>query len=67
MINSTDTGASQVALVVKNPPANAGDLRDAGLIPGSGRYAGENCVAKHNSRNTEVLVVSTHVLREEMP
>ena len=28
--------ASQVALVVKNPPANAGDIRDAGLIPGSG-------------------------------
>ena len=27
----------QVALVVKNPPANAGDIRDAGLIPGSGR------------------------------
>ena len=25
---------SQVVLVVKNPPANAGDLRDAGLIPG---------------------------------
>ena len=25
---------SQVELVVKNPPANAGDLRDAGLIPG---------------------------------
>ena len=24
----------QVALVVKNPPANAGDIRDAGLIPG---------------------------------
>ena len=33
--------ASQVALVVKNPPANAGDVRDAGLIPGSGRYPGE--------------------------
>ena len=29
--------ASQVALVVKNSPANAGDLRDAGLIPGMGR------------------------------
>ena len=29
--------ASHVALVVKNPPANAGDLRDTGLIPGSGR------------------------------
>ena len=26
-----------VAPVVKNPPANAGDIRDAGLIPGSGR------------------------------
>ena len=29
--------ASQVALVVKNLPANAGDIRDAGSIPGSGR------------------------------
>ena len=29
--------ASQVALVVKNLPAKAGDLRDAGSIPGSGR------------------------------
>ena len=28
--------ASQVALVVKNPPANAGDGRDAGSIPGLG-------------------------------
>ena len=27
-------GASQVVLVVKNPAANAGDIRDAGLIPG---------------------------------
>ena len=26
-----------VVLMVKNPPANAGDIRDAGLIPGSGR------------------------------
>ena len=32
---------SQVALVVKNPPANAGDVRDAGLISGSGRSPGE--------------------------
>ena len=29
--------ASQVALVVKNLPANAGDVQDAGSIPGSGR------------------------------
>ena len=28
------SGASQVALVVKNLPANAGDVRDAGWIPG---------------------------------
>ena len=26
-----------MALVVKNPPANAGDVRDIGLIPGLGR------------------------------
>ena len=32
--------ASQVALVVKNPPANAGDVRDLGLIAGSGRAPG---------------------------
>ena len=31
---------SQVALVVKNPSANAGDMRDMGLIPGSGRSPG---------------------------
>ena len=26
--------------MVKNPTANAGDVRDAGSIPGSGRYPG---------------------------
>ena len=35
------TGASQVALVVKNLPANAGDLGEPSLIPGSGRSPGE--------------------------
>ena len=30
--------ASQVALAVKNPSANAEDLRNKGLIPGSGRF-----------------------------
>ena len=34
-------GASQVALVVKNPPSNAGDVTDAGLMPGSGITPGE--------------------------
>ena len=28
---------TEMALVIKNPPANAGDIRDVGLIPGSGR------------------------------
>ena len=28
-------------LVVKNPPANAGDVRDAGSISGSGKSRGE--------------------------
>ena len=32
--------ASQLALVVKNLPANAGDVRNAGLIPGWGRSPG---------------------------
>ena len=32
--------ASPVALVVKNLPANAGDVGDVGLIPGSGRSPG---------------------------
>ena len=31
----------QVVLVVKNPPANAGDMREAGSIPGWGRSPGE--------------------------
>ena len=32
--------AFQVALVVNNPPANAGDIRDVGSIPGLGRSPG---------------------------
>ena len=32
--------AAQVVLVVKNPRANARDIRDVGLIPGSGRSPG---------------------------
>ena len=34
-------GASQGALVVKNPFASAGDIKNAGLIPGLGRFPGE--------------------------
>ena len=50
--------ASQVALVVKNSPANAGDLRDTGSIPGLGRSPGEghgsplqySCLENHMDR-----------------
>ena len=37
----TKPWASQVALVVKNLPAKAGDIRGVGSIPGSGRSPGE--------------------------
>ena len=40
LVINTFTWASQVVLVVKNPPANAGVLRDGGSIPGSGRSLG---------------------------
>ena len=40
-LTSKDTPeASQVALVVKNPPADAGDIRDVGSTPGLGRCPG---------------------------
>ena len=37
---SSELWTSQVVLVVKNPPANAGDIRDVGWIPRSGRSLG---------------------------
>ena len=37
-----------MALAVKNLPANAGDIRNAGLIPGLGRSPGEG-MATHSS------------------
>ena len=39
-------GTSQVVLVVKYPPANAGDITDSGSIPGSRRApGGENGIS----------------------
>ena len=35
-----EPGASKVVLVVKNLPANAGDKREEGSIPGSGNSLG---------------------------
>ena len=47
-----------MALVTKNPPANAGDVRDPGSIPGSGISPGEgngnplqySCLENHMDR-----------------
>ena len=38
---SLSLGSSQVALMVKNLPANSGDIKDVGSTPGSGRFPGE--------------------------
>ena len=38
--NSMFDWVSQVTVVVKNPPAIAGDVRDTGLLPGSRRSPG---------------------------
>ena len=38
-------GTSHMELVVKNPPASAGDIRDVALIPGSGKSPGVGCHA----------------------
>ena len=40
MTEKSNNNKDQVALVVKNPPPNAGDIRDAGLIPGWERSPG---------------------------
>ena len=60
------TGASQVVLVVKNSPANAGDTKRLGSIPGSGRSPGGgpgnpfqySCL--ENSRDRGALRATVH-------
>ena len=37
MVPLNHKGCQEMALVVKNLPVNTGDIRKAGLIPGSGR------------------------------
>ena len=59
------TWASQVALVVKNPPDNAGDIRDEASIPELGRAPGEghgsplqySCLENITSRGAWLAVV----------
>ena len=62
--------ASQVALVVKNPPARAGDIRDVGSMHGSGRFPGGghrnpsqySCL--ENAMDRGVLRVTVHGVTE---
>ena len=57
--------SSQLTLVVKNPPANAGDTTDAGSIPGLGRSPGEgnenplqySCQENHRNRGAWLSTV----------
>ena len=58
--------ASQEALVVKNLPANAGDVRDLSFIPGSGRSTGRRndnpfkCSCLENSTDRGAWWATTH-------
>ena len=60
--------ASQMALVVKNLPANTGDATDVGPVPGSGRSPGEGngnplqypCLG--NSMNRGAWLAIVHVV-----
>ena len=57
-----DCWASQVAVVVKNSPAHAGDTRDVGLIPVLGRSPGGghdnplqySCLENPHGQNSQV-------------
>ncbi|XP_060265521.1 coiled-coil domain-containing protein 25 isoform X8 [Ovis aries] len=40
LMKAENMSSNQVAKVIKNPPANAGDTRDVGLIPGLGGSPG---------------------------
>ena len=64
------TGDSQVALVVKNLPANAGDIRDTGSISGWGRSTGEGngnplqCSCLENSMDRGAWWATVHRVAE---
>ena len=61
--------ASQVAPVVKNPPANAGDTRGLGLVLGSGRSLEEEIAAHFSilpgkSHGQSSLAATVHEVAE---
>ena len=76
-LTNSSWGASQVALVVKNPPANAGDVREVRSIPGSGRSPGigydnpllyscpDNPIDRGGGRATACRVTKTQTRRKQ--
>ena len=71
MMNSICSFYYQVVLVIKNSPADVGDIRDTGLIFGLGRSPGEgngnplqySCPG--NPMDKEVWRVTVHGVTEE--
>ena len=57
--------------MVENPPVSAGDERDMGLIPGSGRYPGEGngyplqYTCLENSMDREAWQATVHGVAKE--
>ena len=59
--------------MVKNPPANTGDLRDMGLIPGSGRYSAGgygnrlqySCLENPMDRGGQATVIGSQGVRHD--
>ena len=66
MLNCMRARASQVSLVVKNLPANAGDIRDAGSIlqlgrsPGGGHGNPLQCSYLDNPMDREAWWATVH-------
>ena len=60
-----------MGLVVKNPPANAGDIRDTGSIPESGKFPGKghsnplqySCLENPMGREARQAVVNSVTTR----
>ena len=62
----TELNWTEVSLVVKSPPANTGDVRDMGLIPGLGRSPGGRhgnplqCSCQENSTDRGAWWAAVH-------
>ena len=59
MVPSVAVGASQVMLVVKNPPAKAGDIRDSGLVLG-GEGPWEDTLEEEMATHCSILPGESH-------